>query len=322
MLVRFFSLEWKSFFRSASFNTGLGIKILMVFGAFYFMAVFLGLGIGAFYIIKEGGWGDPLEVVNRFLIYYLVVDLNFRYMLQKMPVTNIKPLLYLPIKKGQVVFYSLGKTVVSFFNWSHAFFFLPFSSVLLIEGYSPTGTISWHLGIMALIFCNNFINVLVNNKDQIFYTLLGIIIILGITQYYRLFDITDYTAPFFNTLYRSPWTVLVPWTLLVLLSAFTIRYFRHHMYLDGGLAGKESVAKTEDYVWLNRFGNLGTFLKNDIKLIRRNKRSKTSVILSFFFIFYGLFFFTGNVEAYNGPVWKIFAGIFVSGGFLFSFGQF
>jgi multisubunit Na+/H+ antiporter MnhC subunit len=92
--------------------------------------------------------------------------------------------------------------------------------------------------------------------------------------------------------------------------------------MNAGLAGKKSMAKTEDYAWLNRFGNLGTFLKNDIKLIRRNKRSKTAVIMSFFFIFYGLLFFTGGIEAYDGPVWKIFAGIFISGGFLFSFGQF
>ena len=294
----------------------------MVFGALYFMAIFLGLGVGAFYIIERGGWGDPLEVVNQFMVYYLVADLNFRYMLQKMPVTNIRPLLYLPIKKNQVVVYSLGKTVISFFNWSHAFFLLPFSIVLLIEGYSTVGVVCWHLGIMALIFCNNFINVLVNNKDQIFYALLGSIIVLGVSQYYQWFSITDHTAPFFNALYRLPWTVGVPWILLVLLSGVAFRYFRNHMYLDAGLSGKESVAKTEDYVWLNRFGNLGTFLKNDIKLIKRNKRPRTAVIMSFFFIFYGLLFFTGGIEAYDGPVWKIFAGIFISGGFLFSFGQF
>lgn len=44
--------------------------------------------------------------------------------------------------------------------------------------------------------------------------------------------------------------------------------------------------------------------------------------MSCIFIFYGLLFFTGSVEAYDGPFWRIFAGIFVSGGFLFSFGQF
>lgn len=322
MLRHFLSLEWKSFFRSASFKTNLGIKILMIFGALYFIAIFLGMGVGAFYLIKEGGWGDPLEVVNQFMIYYLVVDLYMRYMLQKMPVTNIKPLLYLPIKKNQVVGYSLGKTVISFFNWAHAFFFVPFSIVLLIEGYEPLGVIAWHLGIMALIYSNNFINVLVNNKDQLFYAVLALVIILGASQYYGLFNITQYTAPLFNAMYQLPWTTMLSWILLSVFAISAFTYFRKNMYLDAGLEGKKSVAKTEDFNWLNRFGNLGTFLKNDIKLIKRNKRSKTAVIMSFFFIFYGLLFFTGSVSAYQGPVWKIFAGIFVSGGFLFSFGQF
>ena len=67
------------------------------------------------------------------------------------------------------------------------------------------------------------------------------------------------------------------------------------MFLDGGLATKQTVARTEDYTWLNRFGNLGTFLKNDIKLIKRNKRSKTAVIMGFMFLFYGLLvFYRGN----------------------------
>ena len=322
MLKHFLTLEWKSFFRSASFKANLAIKIFMIFGALYFMVVFLGLGIGAFYIIEKQGWGDPLLIVNQFMIYYLVMDLYIRYMLQKMPITNIKPLLYLPVKKSQVVTYSLGKTVVSFFNWSHAFFFVPFSIVLLIEGYSPIGVIGWHLGIMALFYCNNFINVLVNNKDNVFYALLGVVLVLGACQYYELFNITVYTSPFFKALYEMPWMAFLTWGLLISLASSAYIYFKGHMYLDAGLAGKKSLAKTEDYAWLNRFGNLGTFLKNDIKLIRRNKRSKTSVIMSFFFIFYGLLFFTGGIEAYDGPVWKIFAGIFISGGFLFSFGQF
>ncbi|WP_026809411.1 DUF5687 family protein [Arenibacter latericius] len=322
MLKHFLTLEWISFFRSASFKSNLGIKILMIFGALYFMFVFLAMGVGAYYIIKKEGWGDPLEVVNQFLIYYLVADLYLRYMLQKMPITNIKPLLYLPVEKNQVVGYSLGKTVISFFNWSHTFFFLPFAIVLLVEGYNPTGVIAWQLGIMALIFCNNFINVLVNNKDQVFYAVLAFITIMGACQYFNLFDITQYTAPLFNALYQIPLTALLPWVMLFALAVSAFTYFRRHMYLDAGLASKKSVAKTEDYTWLNRFGNLGTFLKNDIKLIKRNKRSKTSVIMSFLFIFYGLLFFTGGIEAYDGPVWKIFAGIFVSGGFLFSFGQF
>jgi hypothetical protein len=322
MFKYFINLQWKSFVRSASFKTNVGIKILMVFGALYFMAIFLSMGVGAFYLIKKSGWGDPLQVVNIFMIYYLVTDLVIRYMLQKMPVTNIKPLLYLPLGKKQVVNYSLGKSVVSFFNWSHAFFFVPFSIVLLLEGYSPVGVIGWNFALMALVYCNNFINILANNKDSVFYPLIAVLIALGISQYYQLFDITIYTAPFFQALYTLPGLALLLWGLLVGLYLGAFFHFKGNMYLDAGLAQKQTVAKTEDLSWLNRFGNLGTFLKNDIKLIKRNKRSKTSVIMGFFFIFYGLLFFTGAVEAYDGPVWKIFAGIFVSGGFLFSFGQF
>lgn len=320
MFRHFINLQWKSFFRSSSFATNLVFKILMVFVVIYFIVVFLTLGIGAYFIIEKAGLGDPLRVVNRFMIYYFVLDLYMRYMLQKMPVTNIRPLLYLPVKKDSVVWYSLGKTVLSFFNWSHAFFFIPFSIILLTKDYPLISVIGWHLGMMALFFLNNFLNILVNNQDRVFYPLLVILAALGISQYYGWFDITLYTAPVFDAFYDFPWTAILPWALLAGVVWAAFRYFRRHMYLDAGLAVKREVGKTEDYTWLNRFGNLGTFLKNDIKLIRRNKRSRTTVIVSILFLFYGLIFFTGPYEKF--PIAYVFAGIFTSGGFLFTFGQY
>ena len=322
MFRHFIRLQWKSFVRSSSFATNLAFKILMFLGALYFIAVFLALGIGAYYIIEDGGFGDPLRVVNRFLIYYLVLDLYIRYMLQKMPVLNIRPLLYLPIAKNDIVRYSLGKTVLSFFNWSHAFFFVPFSVVLLIKGYQPVSVISWHLAIFALFYLNNFLNITINNQDRVFYPLLVLLALLGISQYYGWFDITRYTAPVFDAFFDLPVTAIIPWLLLAYAAWSAFRYFRKYMYLDAGLSVKKQEGRTEDYTWLNRFGNMGTFLKNDIKLIRRNKRSRTTVIISLLFLLYGLFFFTGSVEAYDTPVMWVFAGIFVSGGFLFTFGQY
>ena len=53
MIQKFLYLEWKAFFRSASFATNLALKILMGFVAAYFILVFLALGIGAFYILKK-----------------------------------------------------------------------------------------------------------------------------------------------------------------------------------------------------------------------------------------------------------------------------
>ncbi|WP_047417803.1 DUF5687 family protein [Cellulophaga sp. Hel_I_12] len=322
MFKHFISLQWKSFFRAASLKSNIAIKIVMGFFALYMALVFIGMGIGVYFLIEDQNMGDPFDVVNTYIIYYIAFDLAFRYMLQKMPVTNIKPLLYLPIPKSQVVHFSLGKTILSFFNWSHAFFFIPFSIVLLIEGYNPLGVIGWHVALMAIIYSNNFINILVNNKDSIFYPVLAVVAGLGISQYFELFDITQFTAPLFGALFTIPWLSLFFMVLALSLYYAAFLHFKKNLYLDAGLSKKQTIAKTEDLSWLNRFGNLGTFLKNDIKMIKRNKRSKMAVITSFMFIFYGFLFFTGAIETYDGPVWKIFAGIFISGGFLFSFGQF
>lgn len=322
MFKQFISLQWKSFFRAASLKGNIAMKIVMGFVAFYMAVVFIGMGVGTYFLIEDQNMGDPFDVVNKYMIYYIAFDLAFRYMLQKMPVTNIKPLLYLPINRSQIVHFSLGKTVLSFFNWSHAFFFIPFSIVLLVQGYNPLGVITWHLAIIALIYSNNFINILVNNKDSIFYPVLAIFAVLGICHYYQFFDITQFTAPFFGALYSLPWLVILLIAISFGLYYAAFNYFKANLYLDAGLSEKQIIAKTEDLSWLNRFGNLGTFLKNDIKMIKRNKRSRMAVIMSFMFIFYGFLFFTGAVSAYDGPVWKIFAGIFISGGFLFSFGQF
>lgn len=321
MFKHFIKLEWKSFFRSASFATNLALKIVMGFMAIYFMVIFIAAGVGVFFLLKEEFHLEPLATVNKYLIYYLVGDLVIRYFFQKMPVTNIKPLLNLPIKRDTIVHFSLGKTSISFFNILHAFFFIPFTVVLLINGYGFQ-VILWHFGIMALIYANNFINVLLNNKDSVYYSLLAIVVSLGLAQYYQIFDVTNYTQPFFQGMYGTNFLFLIPILLAIVTYYFSFDYFKKNLNLDTGLAKKSDEAKTENFTWLNQFGTLGTFLKNDIKLLKRNKRSRTTVIMSFLFIFYGLLFFTNSIEAYQNPAMQVFAGIFVSGGFLFTFGQF
>lgn len=321
MIQKFLYLEWKAFFRSASFATNLALKILMGFVAAYFILVFLALGIGVFYILKKANL-DPIVTVNKFMIYYLIFDLIFRLMLQKIPVMNIRPLLIFPIKKSTIVHFSLGKTVLSFFNVIHAFFLIPFSVVLIIEGYDPLSVVLWFLAIYSLMFVNNFINIILSNKDNLFSIFLAIAGTLAGLHYFGYFNITDYTSPFFNAIFNTIWMAAFPILALAVLYYVTFQFFKRNLYLDAGLSQKHDEAKTEDLVWLNQFGTIGTFLKNDIKLIKRNKRSKTTIGLSVMFLFYGFLFFTNSIEVYNNPVMHIFAGIFISGGFLITFGQF
>ena len=319
MIQKFLYLEWKAFIRSASFGTNLALKILLVFLAILYSFILLMAGIGAFYGLKKMNL-DPLQQVNKFLIYYFLIDLGIRLLLQKIPVMNIRPLLALPFKRPTIVNFSVGKTLLSFFNFLHIFFFLPFTIVLLIEGYDVVSVMLWHLAMVALVYNNNFLNIILTNKDNVFAVFSAIVLVLGGFQYYHFFTITDYTLVFFDGLFHTKWMFLFPVLALAGLYYYTFIYLKNNLYLDAGLSTKHEIAKTEDLTWLNQFGTLGTFLKNDIKLIKRNKRSRTTVLMSLLFLFYGLLFFREN--SHQPEVMRIFAGIFVSGGFLFTFGQF
>ncbi len=321
MVKQFVSLEWKAFFRSASFQTNLALKILMIFGALMMVFYLGGLGFGLYFILKKADL-EPLATVNQFMVYYLIIDLIIRYLGQKMPVVNIKPLLLFPFTKTRIVKFAFGKTVLSFWNWMHAFFFIPFSIILVVKGYDPLGVITWHIAMFCFIYANNFINIFLNDKLWLVIAVGIFVAALGYTQYMGIFDVTTFTQPFFQGLYEVKWTVIFPIVLLVMVAVIAFNYFLARLYLDAGLAKKISTASGGDLGWVNRFGKLSTFLKNDIRLIMRNKRSRTTVLMSVFFLFYGLLFFGGAIEVYSGPFWKMFAAVFVTGGFLFSFGQF
>jgi hypothetical protein len=318
MIKKFLYLEWKSFIRSASFSTNIAFKIFLGLLAVLYAFLLLMMGIGAFYGLKKMNL-DPLQVVNKYLIYYFLMDLVVRLVLQKIPVMNIRPLLTLPFKRATIVHFSIGKTVISFFNWLHVFFFLPFSVVLLVEGYDPVAIISWYLAMMALVYINNFLNIILSNKDNLFVVFGSIALILGGLQYYGFFDITNYTSLFFDGLISIYVLFLIPVLIVAGLYYYSFNYLKSNLYLDAGLATKHAIATTENLTWLNQFGTLGTFLKNDIKLIKRNKRARTTIIMSVIFLFYGMIFFNNNSQP---EVMRIFAGIFVSGGFMFTFGQF
>ncbi len=319
MFQKFLYLEWKAFVRSASFGANLGLKILLGVVATLYAFILLIAGIGAFYGLKKMNL-DPLQEVNKYLIYYFLIDLVIRLLLQKIPVMNIRPLIALPFKRATIVNFSIGKTLFSFFNFLHTFFFLPFSIILLVEGYDVVSVMLWHLAMMSLVYSNNFLNIILTNKDNVFAVFTAIVLILGGLQYYHFFDITNYSSVFFDGLFDINGLFLLPVLTLAGLYFYTFKYLKNNLYLDVGLSTKHDIAKTENLIWLNQFGTLGTFLKNDIKLIKRNKRSRTTVVMSLLFLFYGLIFFKEN--SHQPEVMRIFAGIFVSGGFLFTFGQF
>lgn len=323
MILHFLKLERKQYFRSSYWGKGVALKILMGFFALYFIVSFLSVGIGGYYILKkEFPDKDPLQLVNSFLIFAFLGDLIFRYLMQKLPVMNIKPLLILPIKKNKLVHYILGKSAFSFFNFLSLFFYIPFSIVLISEGYSTFGVLGWLIAAFFIIQSINFLNFLINKNNIAFWIIATATAGLIAAQKFQLFDATIYSQKVFDAFYANPLLCLIPIVIAVLLYYTNFQQLKTKVYLDDAVAVKTKEASAANLSWTNRFGDIAPFIKNDIRLIWRNKRTKTVFFMSFLFLLYGLIFFTNPIYKEKMPALLIFAALFVTGGFTLNYGQF
>ncbi|WP_419869480.1 DUF5687 family protein [Chryseobacterium sp. CT-SW4] len=319
MFFKFLRLEIKSFFRGTSVGVNLVMKIFRILGIVYFMTCLVIGAFAAFFYVLEEMHEDPMKMVSRYLVVLWVLDLIFKYLIQQMSTQNIKPFLTLNISKRILVNYALIKTFLSPLSWLNSFFFISFSLIAVFNGYDFVGVLAWFIGVSSLFYLNNFLNILLNNKEKAVFGIGLIIAVVAGLAYYKLIPVFTYSESFFYSLYEHPYIALVPLALFIMLWAVCYRAMKKEFYLDQGLEAKKAVGKTENIVFLNKYGALGSFINNDIKMLRRNKVTKGILLGSLMFIFYGLLMFTSPI--YKTPYMMMFMGLFVTGGFQFLFGQ-
>ncbi|WP_396636189.1 DUF5687 family protein [Maribacter sp. R77961] len=322
MFKKFAALQWKSFFRSSNFGKSLGLKIIMGFFGFIMLLYLIGAGGGMYFILRKLFPDEnPMWIISQYFIYWVLIELFLRYFMQKLPVMDIKPFLTTPVKKSAIAHYILGRSGASIYNLLSLFFFVPFAIVLLIQGYPALNVILWLIAILAIVLCVNYINLLINKNDKALVAIVGTLVIGYALDYFQIFSVKEFFGPIFHALYAYPLTVLVPVLMAVLIYYINFKFLSTKIYLDASLKAKSTVANTSDLAWTKKFGELGTFLQLDLKMIWRNKRTKSQVFISLLFVFYGLIFYTQDIYADMMPM-KAFLGVFMTGIFLSNFGQF
>ena len=328
MFITFIKLQWKEFNRGKSTGGKLLAKILKWFGIIYFAFMAVGLG---FIASRYGGplMEFPVEkdtiapfiYVNKLLIYVFIYLVVLRYFVQSLPILNIKALLLTPVLKKQIVRFSLLKTVFTYFNILPLFFLVPLTLSLARTGnYDITALIFWNVNIIGIIYITNFLNFLLNNKDKLLYGFLGFLALIKGLEFYSIVDFTEYSEKFFYLFYSAPYATTITWLLVFWLYDYVNKYMLQGLYIDTGLQVKIKEAKIEDFSFLDRFGKTATFIKNDLRLLKRSKRARTAVYMGIGCLFYGLLFV--SFEDIYGSTGSFFGHLFSTGGFLFMFGSF
>ena len=323
-----FSLQWKEFNRGKAVGGKLVAKIFKWIGIIYvaFMTFLMGIIASAYggplaeFPLEEVTTA-PFLYVNKQLIYVFVYLIVLRYFVQSLPVVNIKALLLTPVLKTQIVRFSLLKTVLTYFNILPLFFLIPFSFLLASTGdYDIVGLIFWNINIMGLIYVTNFFNFLLKNKNKLIYGIGGILALIKILEYYSIVDFTTYSEQFFYLFYSQPYATAFTWLLVFWLYNYVNKYLLQGLYIDTGLQVKIKEAKMDDFSFLDRFGKTATFIKNDLRLLKRSKRARTAVYMGIGMLFYGIIFVPS--EDILGSGFLFFGYLFSTGGFLFMFGSF
>ena len=238
-----------------------------------------------------------------------------------MPTTLVKPLLIQNVRKKTIVSYCLTKSALSFFNFVNILMGIAVLIQLSPLSTSVSYAVLFALSFTLLLLANTFLVQLLNHVTK--FALPFLIVFAGILvlDFFKYIEATAYTKYFFEVLYNYPFLFVVIAVYFTVLLIASYRFYFKNLSLDSAVVVKKETYKYYDLDFLNRFGKLAPFLKLDIKLLTRNKRTRTVLYMSVVFLLYGLLFFTLDMYK-DSTFFTIIAAIMITGGFMMLFGQY
>ncbi len=327
MIKWFIQHQWKKETRSSIWQKNIALNIVIGFFMLIMLAYILMLGIFLDKILEEVVKNVNADVtLSKIIIYYFIATFILRFFLQSLPAMEIIPYLHLRIKRKTIAWFILFKSLTSFFNFIPFLLFLPFAMGYMKEEFSGFQGLIWFLAIFFFELSSNFNLIYFKRKftfnPKIILILLAAIAALVALDQFDLFSISKLSLWYFTQL-NSQWM----WIFLPILSTtfwvwLNLKLIHKNSYLDDLTPKKaESENLSSKLNLLQNFGKTGELVLGEIKLILRNKRSKSVVFLIPIFLLYGMFFYPN--DAYKDSMGLlVFVGIFVTGGFLIAYGQY
>jgi len=326
MLSTFLSHQRKSFWRSRNRGSSIAGQIVLGFFMLYFFAVAVGIGFGmSIFLPKIFPDQNILTSFNGIILYYFAFDFIMRMQFQELPTLSIIPYLHLKIQKSKIINFLNVKALFSAFNIWPFFIFLPFCFIKISVEYGALVTIMYIVSIFSIMIFNNYLVLYIKRKSitNTLYTFLGLVIIAAFAalEYYKVISIMAGSDVVFRAIAAQPFYGFAFTIAAVAIFYFNSNFLRKNLYVEE-LSTKQEKKGSTDYAFLNRFGKVGELAALELKLILRHKRPRSSVILGFFFLFYGFIFYKEKAIDRDAFGQMMFGAIFMTGVSIIIYGQF
>lgn len=328
MMFKWFIIhQWKSARRSSIWQKNLALNIFIGFLMLVLLSYLVLLGALLDKILLEVVRDrDPENVLSGTLIYYFLLTFMMRFFLQSIPAIQAVPYLHLPVKRNTLARFLTLKSITSFFNWMPFLLFLPFTLKWMAHFHGLFAALIWFLAILLFEWTSNFKLIWFKRKntDKPWLGLIGLLF-LGVFilfDSYEIFSLSAISEWFFMSLIDRPFFIVIPLTAMLFWYYFNIYFIKSIIYMEDLVPHQKTDNSISDsFVKLRQFGILGELILKEVRLLLRNKRSKTVLFLIPMFLLYGLFFYPQEIYM-EKTGWLVFVGIFITGGFLMAYGQY
>jgi hypothetical protein len=327
MISTFLNHELKAFWRSKSAGKNLAVQIFM--GIMILLLLLYVALIGFFLdkvLVKVFPHDTAIFSFCGFILMYFMWEFFARLQLQELPTLRVQPYLQLPIKRNTLISYLSVTALFSVFNLWPIVLFFPFIFKVIWHQSGGVAALGFIVSILAISIFSNYLALYIKRRASlngwIFLIATAVLILISLADFmWHLISIRHISYLFFGHLISQPALMLVPVLLAVGTYYINFNYLKQNLYLEELSTKKDKYKASTDYPILSYFGATGDLVANEIKLILRNMRPKSASIMSLFFLCYGLMFYP-NPGLKDSETFKVFVGMFMTGFFIISYGQF
>ena len=311
-------------------NTKLSEKRHPMFEANQYGRLFgyIGVSIIAIEFIALGtfmGWvaakEDAAEAVFYALPFLLLVDFGMRFVTQQTPLMLVKPYLLTPISKYSAIECFLTSQILDLGNLFWMTFFLPYVFIIWCGGVTTWVALGMLFLLHLMVVVNSQWYLLVRtlvNQSMWWWALPAVVYGSLILPLFLLPDhimdkATDYLDDILVDYAFSWWTFLIFALLFIVLFCINRTLQMRLVYKEISKQEKTKLKHVSEFKALNRFGQIGEYLKLEIKSTMRNKAIRSRFIQGLCLItFFSLMIAFGSVynSSFERNFWCLYAFIF------------
>lgn len=292
--------------RNPAFDTNRFAKFLMYFMAVYWAAILLFLGV-MLPLMFEGIVPnmEPYHIMNQGILYVMLVDFLIRFMGQPAVAQELKPYLLMPVKKNRLIDTFLIQSGLSGFNFIWFFTYVPFAFLTIIRFYGFGGMFLYLIGIWMLFVLNNYWYLLCKMlmSEKTIWYLLPVVVYgaLGCAEF--LLDglpISRFTMNLGEEFIEgNPLSFLFVLAIIVALFVLNREIQKKLLYDEISKVKDTKMKHVSEYKFLDRYGEVGEYIRLELKLIARNKTVKAQFRMAFI-IMIGFSMVVAFTDVYDG----------------------